>query len=88
MDGFTPTFFLQVLIAFGSAGAIYGAIKADLKNMHARIEEQATAARDHRKEDDDSFHDIRNELQGHHGRIARMEGQNDLAERVVAALKH
>jgi hypothetical protein len=87
MDGFTPTFFLQIVIAIGTAGAVYGAIKADLRNMHERMDEEREAAKAHRKEDDESFHDIRDKIGGIAGRVARMEGANDLGEQIVSAMR-
>lgn len=87
MEGFTPSFFLQLAIALLSAGAVYGAIRSDIKNLHRRLDEEREAAKLHRSEDDTSFHDIRNDIQGHHGRISRIEGQGDLADKLALALK-
>lgn len=87
MEGFTPTFFLQLLLVIGSAGAVYGAIKTDLKNMHYRLTEEREAAKHHREETATNFHEVRGAIHEHHGRLARVEGANDLAERVVSALK-
>ena len=87
MEGFTPSFFLQLIIALGSGVGAFYAMKADLKNMHSMLEQEREAAKQHRAEDDQSFHDIRDKLSGHHGRLSRMEGASDLAERVVSAMK-
>jgi hypothetical protein len=37
MDKISPDFILQVLIMVATAGAVYGAIKGDLKAMHQRL---------------------------------------------------
>ncbi len=87
MEGFTPTFFLQVLVAVGTAGAVYGAVKADLKNMHRRLEEEIEARKEHSKADDQIFHDIRGAIGLISNKVAHLEGADDLAERIAAALK-
>lgn len=87
MEGFTPTFFLQLVIAIGSGGIAYGVLRADLKNLIRSVDEDRRLREEHAKEDDNSFHEIRNELQSQHGRLARVEAANDLAERFVSALK-
>lgn len=87
MEGFTPAFLLQLIIAVGSAGAVYGAIRADLKNLHYRLTEHKDTSDARLKEADQSIHEIRDDLAGHNGRLSRMEGQNDLAERMASALK-
>lgn len=74
MDGFSPSFFLQLLIAVGSAGAVYGAIKTDLKNLHAGLEEEKRLREAENKDTDKSIRDIRDDITGHHGRISKLEG--------------
>lgn len=74
MDGFTPTFFLQLLIAVGSAGAVYGAIRADLNNLKNGLDEEKRLREDHAKNDDKSFHDIRDEIAGVGNRVSLIEG--------------
>ena len=76
MEGFTPTFFLQVLIAVASAGAVYGAVKTDLKNMHRRMDDEQRLREEHAKDDDKSFHDIRGELGAVSGRVSVIEGMS------------
>lgn len=80
------SFLLQLVITLVAGGALWGAIRADIKNMHVKIEEEKRLREEHAKQDDKSFHDIRGDLQGHHGRISRMEGANDVGERIAAAL--
>ena len=75
MEGFTPTFFLQVVIAIGTAGAVYGAIKADLKNMHARLENEIRLREAHATADDLSFHDVREHLVDIGNRVSVIEGR-------------
>ena len=87
MDGFTPSFFLQLIIAVGSAGAVYGAIRADLNNLIRSVDQDRRLREEHAKEDNETFDELRHELQEQHGRIARMEGASDLAERLVSELK-
>lgn len=86
MEGFTPTFFLQLVIAIGSAGAIYGAIRADLSNMKRSLDQDREERKAHAKDDDESFHDLRNKLGDYNGRLSRIEGQHDLAERLAEAI--
>ena len=74
MEGFTPTFFLQVVIAIGTAGAVYGAIKADLKHMHQRLEDEIRLREAHAAADDISFHDVREHLVNIGNRVSRIEG--------------
>lgn len=86
-EGFTPSFFLQLAIALLSAGAVYGAIRSDIKNLHRRLDDERETAKQHRDEDDESFRDIRDKLQGHHGRISHIEGHGDLVDKLALALK-
>lgn len=74
MESFTPAFFLQVVIAVGTAGAVYGAIKADLKNMHHRLSEEREARLKHEQEDDQRHGEVHNALTDLNIRVARQEG--------------
>ena len=38
---FTAPFLVQLLLMFSAAGAVYGGIKADLRNMHREIDRQS-----------------------------------------------
>lgn len=87
MEGFTPAFFLQVVIAIGSGGLAYGVMKADLKNLMRSVDEERRIREKHEKDDDETHHDIRNELGILSNQVARMEGANDLSEKIVSALK-
>lgn len=75
MDGFTPAFVLQLVVAVGSAGAVYGAIRADLNNMKRSIDEERRLREDHAKADDKSFHDIRGDVGAVSNRVATLEGK-------------
>jgi hypothetical protein len=79
MDGFTPTFFLEVLIAVGSAGAVYGAIRSDLTNLRRDHENEKRLREEHAATDDKSFHDIRGDVEKVSGRVYVIEGR--MAER-------
>jgi len=79
MDGFTPTFFLEVLIAVGSAGAVYGAIRADLNNLRREHDAEVKLRERHAKADDDSFHDIREDIVLVSNRVAVIEGRLERA---------
>lgn len=86
MEGFTPAFFLQIVIAVGTAGAVYGAIKADLKNLHHRVSEEREERRKHEAEDDATFRDLRDKLGEVSNRVARNEGANDATSRIADTL--
>lgn len=75
MDGFTPTFFLEVMIAVGSAGSVYGAIRADLTNLRREHEDEKRLREEHAVADDKSFHDIRDDLGLVSNRVAVIEGR-------------
>lgn len=87
MEGFTPTFFLQLVIAIGSGGIAYGVLRADLKNLIRSVDEDRRLREEHAKEDDMSFHDLRGEIQAQHGRLAKLEGQHELADKLLAVVK-
>lgn len=75
MEGFTPSFFLQLVVAVGSAGAVYGAIRADLNNMKRSLDEERRLREEHSKEDDKSFHNIRGDIGTVSNRVALLEGK-------------
>jgi thiamine phosphate synthase YjbQ (UPF0047 family) len=75
MDGFTPTFFLNLVVALLSGGVAYGVLKTDLANTIERVSEETRLREKHEKDDDATHHDIRGELQTVSSRIATMEGQ-------------
>ena len=74
MDGFTPTFFLQLLIAVGSAGAVYGAIRADLSNMQFHISEEKRLREALEEKNHKRIHDVRDMLQSVNARVSFLEG--------------
>lgn len=79
MEGFTPTFFLELMVAIGSAGCVYGAIRSDLKNLRTSFADEKRLREEHAKEDDESFHGIRSDLGEVSTRVAVIEGR--LSER-------
>ena len=83
----TVELFLQLMVALGSGGVVYGTIRADIKNMIRSIDDERRLRELHEKDDDETHHDIRGTLQEHHGRIARIEGNHDLVETLVSALR-
>lgn len=72
---FTSQFFWQFLIGAFTGGGAYMAVRLDLKHMHEKIDEEKRLREEHAKEDDESFHDIRDHLQGIHGRVSLLEGR-------------
>ena len=87
MEGFTPQFWLQVILTFGAVIGGYATIKSELKNIGESLKLERSEREKHAANDDMTFHDIRNHLQEHHGRLSRMEGQNDLAEKMAEAIR-
>ena len=85
MEGFTPQFWVQLLIQVAVLAGVFGMIRADVRNIGREITEERRLREAHAKEDDDSFHDIRDHLQTQHGRLSVLEGQNQLAERIAEA---
>jgi len=75
LDGFTPTFFLELIIALLSAGGVYGAIRMDLKTLRERVDEERRQREAHAKEDDDCFRELRDDLGGIHGRLSVVEAR-------------
>lgn len=47
MDKLTPEFWLQLIIALGSIGAVYAGIRGDLRVMHERIKTQRERLDEH-----------------------------------------
>ena len=74
MDGFTPEFFLQVVIAIGSAGVMYGAVRSDLSNMRRSLDDERRLREKHEGEDDETHHDIRGELGILANRVSEIKG--------------
>jgi len=75
MDGFTPTFLLQLVLVIGSSGAVYGAIRADLNNMKRSLDEERRLREKHETEDDRTHHDIRDEIASVVMKVSVMEGR-------------
>jgi Tfp pilus assembly protein PilO len=75
MDGFSPTFFLQLIIALGSGFGAFYAMKADLKTMFRQLDEEKRLREAHSAEDDLSFQNIRTEIGEVSNRVSVMEGQ-------------
>jgi hypothetical protein len=75
MEGFTPTFFLEVLVAVLTAGGTYYGIKVDLKYMHKQIEEEKELRRDLAKETVKQLHDVREEINMVALQVAVIEGE-------------
>lgn len=87
MDTFTPGFVLQLLLAVGSAGAVYGAVRADLRNMARDIEEERRLREAHAKQADDTHHDIREEIQVLKVDLALLQGKQTLAVDLLEAIR-
>ena len=87
MEGFTPQFWLQVVLTVGAVVGGYATLKSELKSIGESLKLERAEREKHAANDDVSFHDIRNHLQEHHGRLSRMEGQNDLAEKMAEAIR-
>lgn len=87
MDVLTPAVILQIVVTVGAVAAGYGMLRADLKNIARSLDLERQERQNHINSDETSFHDIRGNLQEHHGRLSRIEGQHDLAERIAAALR-
>lgn len=87
MEGFTPQFWLQVVLTVGAVVGGFATLKAELKNIGRSLDLERTEREKHAASDDTTFHDIRDHLQNHHGRIAVLEGKNDLAERIADAVR-
>jgi hypothetical protein len=75
MEGFTPTFFLEVLVAVFTAGGVYYGIKVDLKYMHKQIEEEKELRKDLAKDTVKQLHDVREEINMVALQVAVIEGE-------------
>lgn len=75
MEGFTPTFFLNLIIALLSGGIAYGVLKTDLKNTIAGLQEETRLREKHEESDDKTHHDIRGDLSTVSNRVAVIEGR-------------
>jgi hypothetical protein len=75
MDGFTPGFFLNLVIALMSGAIAYGVLKTDLKNAIAGLEEERRLREKHEGEDDKTHHDIRGEVGAVGNRVSLLEGR-------------
>lgn len=75
MEGFTPSFFLQVIIALASGVGAFYAMKADLRSMFLGLAEEKRLREEHEKEDDATHHDIRDDLGTVSTRLAVLEGR-------------
>lgn len=78
MEGFTPTFFLQLVIALVSGYGAFVAMKADLRAMFRELENEKRLREEHEKEDDKTHHDIRGELQVVGNRVSVIEGRTQV----------
>jgi hypothetical protein len=76
MEGFTPTFFLQLVISVLSGGIAYGVLKTDLKNTIAGLQKETQLREDHEKDDDETHHDIRDKLGEVVSRVSILEGRS------------
>ena len=77
MEGFTPSFFLQLIIALGSGFGAFYAMKADLRNMFTQLENELRLREQHEKDDDRTHHDIREQLGIVANRVSNLEGRAD-----------
>lgn len=75
MEGFTPSFFLQVIIALASGVGAFAAMKADLRAMFRGLEEEKRLRELHESQDDTTHHDIRDDLGAVSTRLAMLEGR-------------
>jgi hypothetical protein len=75
MEGFTPTFFLQLVIALMAGVGSYYAIKTDLRNCIDGLKKETALREKHEEEDDKTHHDIRGEVGVVSNRVAILEGR-------------
>lgn len=87
MEGFTPSFVLQLLLAIGSAGAVYGAVRADLNNMARSLDEERRLREEHAKDDDETHHDLRGAIQQIKVDQARLDGKQTMAVDLLEAIR-
>ena len=87
MDGFTPSFVLQLLIGIGSAGAVYGAVRSDLNNMARSLDEERRLRENQARDTDETHHDLRGAIQLIKVDQARLEGKQTLAADLLEAIR-
>ena len=87
MDGFTPSFVLQLLIGVGSAGAVYGAVRSDLNNMARTLDEERRVRENQARDTDETHHDLRNAIQQVKIDQARLDGKQTMASDILEAMK-
>lgn len=78
---------IQILTAVASAAAVYGAVKADIKNIHHRLDEEREARKEAARENEKVHHDLRGDSQALLNRLARLEGRDNLAHEISRLLK-
>lgn len=76
MEGFTPTFFLNLIIALMSGGVAYGVMKTDLANTIENLRKETDLREKHETEDDETHHDIRDKMGTISGRVSVLEGRS------------
>lgn len=79
MDGFTPTFFLNLVIALLSGGMAYGVLKTDLKNTIAGLAKETQLREKLAEDTDKSLHDIRGDISTVSNKVAALEGERRAA---------
>jgi hypothetical protein len=75
MEGFTPTFFLQILVGVFTAGGVYVGVKADLKYMHKQLEEEKRLREDLSKDTVRELRNVRDEINSVALQVAVIEGE-------------
>ncbi|HZR03633.1 MAG TPA: hypothetical protein VFA81_10730 [Burkholderiales bacterium] len=79
MEGFTPTFVLEVLIALCSGLGSFFAMRENMKTLFRQQAEETRLREQHAKADDESFHDIRETIGMVSNRVAVIEGRLERA---------
>lgn len=74
-NGFTPTFFLQLVIAMVTGVGAYYAIKTDLKNTIDGLSEEKRLREKLSDDVDASIHDVRGEIGIVSNRVSVLEGR-------------
>lgn len=72
MEGFTPSFFLQLIIAIASGGVAYGAIRSDLSRLQKDYERMR-----YRLHAPENPQNLVSQLQAHESRLALLEQKRD-----------
>lgn len=75
MEGFTPSFFLQVVIAICSGAGAFYAMKADMKNMFRRLETEERLREKHAEDDNANFKEVHAKVDGVTDRLSMLEGK-------------